>query len=68
MKHDVGEADQVVNNALLGLYVEIECFDEVLKVFEAMPQRNVVLEHLLVLLLIPYFLLFKIKKKKKTKN
>ena len=42
VKHDVEEADQVVNNALLGLYVEIGCFDEVLKVFEAMPQRNVV--------------------------
>ncbi|KAG5022477.1 hypothetical protein JHK85_018819 [Glycine max] len=42
VKHDVGEADQVVNNALLGLYVEIGCFDEVLKVFEEMPQRNVV--------------------------
>uniref|UniRef100_I1J4E0 DYW domain-containing protein n=1 Tax=Glycine max TaxID=3847 RepID=I1J4E0_SOYBN len=42
VKHDVEEADQVVNNALLGLYVEIGCFHEVLKVFEAMPQRNVV--------------------------
>ncbi|XP_047182130.1 pentatricopeptide repeat-containing protein At3g14330 [Vigna umbellata] len=42
VKHDVGEADQVVNNALLGLYVEIGCLNEVLKVFEVMPQRNVV--------------------------
>jgi len=42
VKHDVGEADQVVNNALLGFYVEIGCFDEVLKMFEVMPRRNVV--------------------------
>jgi len=42
VKHDVGEADQVVNNALLGFYVETGCLDEVLKVFEVMPQRNVV--------------------------
>ncbi|KAF1859732.1 hypothetical protein Lal_00010316 [Lupinus albus] len=36
------EADQVVNNALLKFYVDCGCFDEVLKVFEVMPQRNVV--------------------------
>lgn len=42
VKHDVGEADQVVNNALLGFYVELGCLNEVLKVFEVMPQRNVV--------------------------
>ena len=42
VKHE-GEADQVVNNALLRFYVECGgCFDEVLKVFEVMPQRNVV--------------------------
>ncbi|KAK7272750.1 hypothetical protein RJT34_29566 [Clitoria ternatea] len=41
VKHD-GEADQVVNNALLGFYVECGNFDEVLRVFEVMPQRNVV--------------------------
>jgi len=38
----IGEADQVVNNALLGFYVDTSCLDEVLKVFEVMPQRNVV--------------------------
>ncbi|XP_027358547.1 pentatricopeptide repeat-containing protein At3g14330 [Abrus precatorius] len=41
VKHDE-EPDQVVNNALLGFYVECGCFDEVFRVFEVMPQRNVV--------------------------
>ncbi|XP_015966409.1 pentatricopeptide repeat-containing protein At3g14330 [Arachis duranensis] len=42
VKHDE-EADQVVNNALLKFYVECGgCFNEALKVFEVMPQRNVV--------------------------
>ncbi|KAL0015073.1 hypothetical protein SO802_002142 [Lithocarpus litseifolius] len=36
------EPDQVVNNALLRLYTECGCFDEVLRVFEEMPQQNVV--------------------------
>ncbi|KAM4124039.1 hypothetical protein ACJW30_01G204500 [Castanea mollissima] len=36
------ETDQVVNNALLRLYTECGCFDEVLRVFEEMPQQNVV--------------------------
>ena len=36
------ELDQVVNNALLRLYTECGCFDEVLRVFEEMPQQNVV--------------------------
>ncbi|KAI9074685.1 hypothetical protein K1719_043339 [Acacia pycnantha] len=36
------EADQVVNNALLRFYVECGCLGEALKVFEEMPQRNVV--------------------------
>nr|XP_004250548.1 pentatricopeptide repeat-containing protein At3g14330 [Solanum lycopersicum] len=36
------EADQVVYNALLGMYTECGCFWDVLKVFEEMPERNVV--------------------------
>ncbi|CDO99958.1 unnamed protein product [Coffea canephora] len=36
------EPDQVVYNSLLRLYTKCGCFDEVLKVFEGMPQRNVV--------------------------
>ncbi|XP_050286318.1 pentatricopeptide repeat-containing protein At3g14330-like [Quercus robur] len=36
------EPDQVVNNALLRLYTECGCFDEVLRVFKEMPQQNVV--------------------------
>lgn len=36
------EPDQVVNNALLRLYVQCGCSDDVLKVFEGMPERNVV--------------------------
>jgi pentatricopeptide repeat protein len=36
------EPDQVVNNALLRLYAECGCFDEILRVFDEMPQRNVV--------------------------
>nr|POE71194.1 pentatricopeptide repeat-containing protein [Quercus suber] len=36
------EPDQVVNNALLRLYTKCGCFDEVLRVFEEMPQQNVV--------------------------
>ncbi|KAI9100332.1 hypothetical protein K1719_024550 [Acacia pycnantha] len=36
------EADQVVNNALLRFYIECGCLGEALKVFEEMPQRNVV--------------------------
>ncbi|XP_041002434.1 pentatricopeptide repeat-containing protein At3g14330 [Juglans microcarpa x Juglans regia] len=36
------EADQVVNNALLRLYAECGCLDEVLRVFEEMPNRNLV--------------------------
>ncbi|XP_057423186.1 pentatricopeptide repeat-containing protein At3g14330 [Lotus japonicus] len=36
------EADQVVNNALLRFYVECGCSGDVLRVFEVMPQRNVV--------------------------
>ncbi|KAM3760573.1 hypothetical protein ACB098_01G204100 [Castanea mollissima] len=36
------EPDQVVNNALLRLCTECGCFDEVLRVFEEMPQQNVV--------------------------
>ncbi|XP_062005995.1 pentatricopeptide repeat-containing protein At3g14330-like [Rosa rugosa] len=34
--------DQVVNNALMRLYSEQGCFGDALKVFETMPQRNVV--------------------------
>ncbi|XP_061352660.1 pentatricopeptide repeat-containing protein At3g14330 [Gastrolobium bilobum] len=41
VKHDE-ETDQVVNNALLRFYVECGCFDDVLRVFGVMPQRNVV--------------------------
>ncbi|KAG5226766.1 pentatricopeptide repeat-containing protein [Salix suchowensis] len=33
--------DQVVNNSLLRLYTQCECFDEVLKVFDQMPERNI---------------------------
>ena len=36
------EPDQVVNNALLRLYAQCGCFDDVLRVFEEMPQQNVV--------------------------
>ncbi|KAK9950998.1 hypothetical protein M0R45_006460 [Rubus argutus] len=36
------EPDQVVNNALLRLYAEQGCFGDALKVFETMPQRNLV--------------------------
>ncbi|KAL5563178.1 hypothetical protein UlMin_032925 [Ulmus minor] len=36
------EPDQVVNNALLRLYAVCGCWDEVLQVFDEMPQRNVV--------------------------
>ncbi|CAK7338912.1 unnamed protein product [Dovyalis caffra] len=38
----IEEPDQVVNNAVLRLYTQCECFDEVLKVFDQMPERNVV--------------------------
>ncbi|KAM3283399.1 hypothetical protein P3S67_027044 [Capsicum chacoense] len=34
--------DQVVYNALLGMYSQCGCFRDVLKVFEEMPERNVV--------------------------
>ncbi|XP_028070373.1 pentatricopeptide repeat-containing protein At3g14330 [Camellia sinensis] len=36
------EPDQVVWNALLRFYAECGCFEEVLQVFEGMPQRNIV--------------------------
>lgn len=36
------EPDQVVNNALLRLYEQCGCSDDVLKMFEGMPERNVV--------------------------
>lgn len=36
------EPDQVVNNALLRLYAECGSFDEVSRIFEEMPQRNIV--------------------------
>ncbi|KAF5746637.1 pentatricopeptide repeat-containing protein [Tripterygium wilfordii] len=36
------EPDQVVNNALLRFYAECGRFDEVVKVFEEMPERNIV--------------------------
>ncbi|XP_009764432.1 pentatricopeptide repeat-containing protein At3g14330-like [Nicotiana sylvestris] len=36
------EPDQVVYNAILGMYSECGCFEDVLKVFEEMPDRNVV--------------------------
>ncbi|XP_065848749.1 pentatricopeptide repeat-containing protein At3g14330 isoform X1 [Euphorbia lathyris] len=36
------EADQVVNNALLSFYAQCGCFSEVLKMFDEMPQRNIV--------------------------
>ncbi|KAF2309528.1 hypothetical protein GH714_003656 [Hevea brasiliensis] len=36
------EPDQVVNNALLILYAQCGCYSEVLKMFDEMPQRNVV--------------------------
>lgn len=35
------EPDQVVCNALLRLYAECGCFEEVLKAFDEMPERNV---------------------------
>ncbi|KAF2309529.1 hypothetical protein GH714_003683 [Hevea brasiliensis] len=38
------EPDQVVNNALLSLYAQCGCYSEVLKMFDEMPQRNVVSE------------------------
>ena len=31
----------MVNNSLLRLYTQCECFDEVLKVFDQMPERNI---------------------------
>ncbi|OAY31972.1 pentatricopeptide repeat-containing protein At3g14330 [Manihot esculenta] len=36
------EPDQVVNNAILRLYAECGCLSEVVKMFDEMPQRNVV--------------------------
>ncbi|KAJ8754360.1 hypothetical protein K2173_002811 [Erythroxylum novogranatense] len=36
------EPDQVVNNALLALYAECGCFNEVLQLFGKLPKRNVV--------------------------
>ncbi|WCJ42225.1 Tetratricopeptide repeat (TPR)-like superfamily protein [Euphorbia peplus] len=36
------EADQVVKNALLAFYAQLGCFREVLKVFDEMPERNIV--------------------------
>ncbi|KAA8547677.1 hypothetical protein F0562_004106 [Nyssa sinensis] len=36
------EPDQVVYNALLQLYKQCGCYEEVLQVFEVMPQRNIV--------------------------
>ncbi|KAF2309531.1 hypothetical protein GH714_003702 [Hevea brasiliensis] len=36
------EPDQVVNNALLTLYAQCGCSSEMLKMFDEMPQRNVV--------------------------
>nr|GMC56892.1 pentatricopeptide repeat-containing protein At3g14330 [Ipomoea batatas] len=36
------EPDQVVYNGLLTMYMECGCFEDVLKVFEKMPERNVV--------------------------
>ncbi|KAF2309518.1 hypothetical protein GH714_003555 [Hevea brasiliensis] len=36
------EPDQVVNNALLSLYAQCGCSGEVLKMFDEMPQRNVI--------------------------
>ncbi|PHT31044.1 hypothetical protein CQW23_27381 [Capsicum baccatum] len=41
VKTDKG-GDQVVYNALLGMYSQCGCFRDVLKVFEEMPERNVV--------------------------
>ncbi|KAI4307683.1 hypothetical protein L6164_030845 [Bauhinia variegata] len=41
IKHDE-EIDQVVNNSLFRFYLVCGCFDEALKVFEVMPERNVV--------------------------
>ncbi|KAM3283402.1 hypothetical protein P3S67_027047 [Capsicum chacoense] len=41
VKADKG-GDQVVYNALLGMYSQCGCFRDVLKVFEEMPERNVV--------------------------
>ncbi|XP_059641839.1 pentatricopeptide repeat-containing protein At3g14330 [Cornus florida] len=38
----VKEPDQVVYNALLRLYAESGCFEDVVRVFEEMPQRNIV--------------------------
>ncbi|KDP35384.1 hypothetical protein JCGZ_10368 [Jatropha curcas] len=36
------EPDQVVNNAVLSLYGQFGCLNDVLKMFDEMPQRNVV--------------------------
>lgn len=36
------EADQVVRNSLMGFHIQCGCFGDALKVFEEMPQRNVV--------------------------
>ena len=36
------DPDQVVNNALVRLYSEDGCFEEAIRVFDEMPQRNVV--------------------------
>ncbi|KAJ8551729.1 hypothetical protein K7X08_021744 [Anisodus acutangulus] len=41
IKTNNDEPDQVVYNALLGMYSECGCFRDVLKVFEEMPERNV---------------------------
>ena len=37
------DPDQVVNNALVRLYSEDGCFEEAIRVFDEMPQRNVYL-------------------------
>ncbi|XAR73589.1 hypothetical protein NMG60_11007604 [Bertholletia excelsa] len=42
------EPDQVVYNALLRLYSECGCFEEVLQVFDEMPQQNIVSWNLLI--------------------
>ncbi|KAK4369748.1 hypothetical protein RND71_009223 [Anisodus tanguticus] len=41
IKANNDEPDQVVYNALLGMYSECGCFRDVSKVFEEMPERNV---------------------------
>lgn len=37
-----GESDQAVYNALLRLYLECGCFEDVVRVFDEMPERNIV--------------------------